>query len=60
MEKIEIAGNSFELEDVSKRFLQKYLDRITDFVRKNNLDEDLYQDILQRLADKLNFVQTNN
>lgn len=60
MTKLEIAWSTFEMEEVSQRFLQKYLDRVTDFVRKNSLDEDLYQDILQRLADKLNFVQTNN
>lgn len=44
---------SFSLAPEVYHFLQDYLQRIQAFVDKNQIDPDLHQDIVQRLADKL-------
>lgn len=43
-------------KDVFK-FLHDYLERISTFVRKNQIDTELYQDILQIFEDKLSLYE---
>ena len=53
MKTINLNEKSFPLENDVFKFLSDYVERINAFVAKNQIDPDLHQDILQRLADKL-------
>ena len=53
MKTLNLNEKSFQLENDVFKFLHDYIERINDFVAKNQIDTDLHQDILQRLADKL-------
>ena len=53
MKTLNLNEKSFQLENDVFNFLHDYIERINDFVAKNQIDTDLHQDILQRLADKL-------
>lgn len=53
MKTLNLNEKSFQLENNVFKFLQDYIERINTFVAKNEIDTDLHQDILQRLADKL-------
>ncbi len=53
MKTLNLNENSFQLENDVFKFLNDYIERINAFVAKNQIDTDLHQDILQRLADKL-------
>jgi hypothetical protein len=50
--KIEINGLKFEVSDTSKIFLKKYLERIKLFIKNNNIDSDVFDDIEERIAEK--------
>lgn len=58
MKSITIQAKRFELEEQMHRFVSAYLQRTANFVAKNQIDEELHQDILQRLADKLSDLQS--
>ena len=53
MKTLNLNEKSFQLENDVFKFLHDYIERINAFVAKNQIDTDLHQDILQRLADKL-------
>jgi hypothetical protein len=53
MKTLNLNEKSFQLENDVFKFLNDYIERINAFVAKNQIDTDLHQDILQRLADKL-------
>ena len=53
MKTLNLNEKSFQLENDVFKFLYDYIERINAFVAKNQIDTDLHQDILQRLADKL-------
>ncbi len=53
MKTLNLNEKSFPLENDVFKFLSDYVERINAFVAKNQIDPDLHQDILQRLADKL-------
>ena len=53
MKILNLNEKSFQLENDVFKFLHDYIERINAFVAKNQIDTDLHQDILQRLADKL-------
>ena len=53
MKTLHINEKSFTLEKDVHKFLSDYLERIENFVQKNGIEADLYQDILQRFSDKL-------
>lgn len=53
MKILHINEKSFTLEKDVHKFLSDYLERIENFVQKNGIEADLYQDILQRFSDKL-------
>jgi len=53
MKTLNLNEKSFQLENDVFKFLNDYIERINAFVAKNQIDPDLHQDILQRLADKL-------
>ncbi len=53
MKTLNLNEKSFQLENDIFKFLHDYIERINAFVAKNQIDTDLHQDILQRLADKL-------
>jgi phage shock protein PspC (stress-responsive transcriptional regulator) len=53
MKKITINSNEFELEDTSYSFLQNYLNRTKKYIENNSLDIWLYEDIEERISEKL-------
>ena len=53
MKTLNLNEKSFQFENDVFKFLNDYIERINAFVAKNQIDTDLHQDILQRLADKL-------
>lgn len=57
MKTIEIAWKNFEMNEIAHKFLENYLERVASFVKKNDIESDLYQDILQGLSDKLSDLQ---
>ncbi len=48
-----INGTEFEIPKESATFLNKYKERIQNYINKHNLDQDLYQDILTGIEEKL-------
>lgn len=52
MKTLNLNEKSFPLENDVFKFLSDYVERINAFVAKNQIDPDLHQDILQRLAYK--------
>lgn len=57
MKTIEIAWKNFELQEIAHNFLENYLERVSSYVKKNDIDSELYQDILQGLSDKLSTIE---
>lgn len=53
MKTLQINGKDFQLSSEVFAFLKAYVARIEAYVSHNQIEEDLHQDILQRLADKL-------
>jgi hypothetical protein len=45
------------MNEIAHKFLENYLERVASFVKKNDIESDLYQDILQGLSDKLSDLQ---
>lgn len=57
MKELVVNDKVFLLQKDVFKFLHDYLDRITTFVRKNQIDTELYQDILQIFEDKLSLYE---
>ncbi|MFW6283345.1 MAG: hypothetical protein ACOC1P_04810 [Minisyncoccales bacterium] len=56
MKEIKIAGKKYNLPKHSADFIKKYLERVKTFVKSHHLDIDLYQDIEQRISEKLDEI----
>lgn len=54
MKRLVILEKEFLLDPDVFQFLNAYLARISDFVRRHQIDVDLHQDILQLVIEKLN------
>lgn len=54
MKTLIVNSKEYRLKNEVSQFLDAYLQRISSFVSKHHIDEDLYQDILQMLDEKLN------
>lgn len=44
-------SQNFELSDTSSIFLDKYLERMKNFIEKNNIEIEVYEDIQERIAE---------
>jgi len=53
MKTLNLNEKKFQLEIDVFKFLSDYVERINSFVKKNQIDSDLHQDIIQRLSDQL-------
>jgi hypothetical protein len=53
MKTLNLNEKKFQLEIDVFKFLSDYVERINSFVKKNQIDPDLHQDIIQRLSDQL-------
>ena len=51
MKTLNVNDKTFQLKSEVFKFLHDYLERINTFVRKNQIDTELYQDILQIFED---------
>lgn len=57
MKELVVNDKVFLLQKDVFKFLHDYLERINTFVRKNQIDTELYQDILQIFEDKLSLYE---
>ena len=57
MKELVVNDKVFLLQKDVFKFLHDYLERISTFVRKNQIDTELYQDILQIFEDKLSLYE---
>ena len=57
MKELVLNDKVFLLQKDVFKFLHDYLERINTFVRKNQIDTELYQDILQIFEDKLSLYE---
>ena len=57
MKTLNVNDKTFQLKSEVCKFLQDYLERISAFVKKNQIDTELYQDILQIFEDKLSLYE---
>ena len=57
MKELVVNDKVFNLKKDVFKFLHDYLERINTFVRKNQIDTELYQDILQIFEDKLSLYE---
>ena len=57
MKELVVNDKVFNLKKDVFKFLHDYLERISTFVRKNQIDIELYQDILQIFEDKLSLYE---
>lgn len=57
MKELVVNEKVFLLQKDVFKFLHDYLERISTFVRKNQIDTELYQDILQIFEDKLSLYE---
>lgn len=57
MKTLNVNDKTFQLKSEVFKFLHDYLERISTFVRKNQIDTELYQDILQIFEDKLSLYE---
>ena len=57
MKELVVNDKVFNLKKDVFKFLHDYLERISTFVRKNQIDTELYQDILQIFEDKLSLYE---
>ena len=53
MQTFEFQGHNFQMEGDAKIFLEKYLKRIKQYTKKNNVDIDIVDDIYQNILEKL-------
>jgi signal recognition particle GTPase len=61
MEKIFVSKNIFELKDsLSKTTLEQYLERFKKYVLENDVDLDIYEDLKDRIEEKLIEIKENN
>lgn len=49
--KILLNSQNFELSDTSFTFLEKYLERMKNFIEKNNIEIEVYEDIEERISE---------
>jgi phage shock protein PspC (stress-responsive transcriptional regulator) len=49
--KILLNSQNFELSDTSFTFLEKYLERMKNFIEKNSIEIEVYEDIEERIAE---------
>ena len=57
MKELVVNDKVFLLQKDVFKFLHNYLERINTFVKKNQIDTELYQDILQIFEDKLSLYE---
>jgi uncharacterized membrane protein YheB (UPF0754 family) len=57
--KIILNSQNFELSDTSSTFLNKYLERMKNFIQKNNIENEVYEDIEERIAEIFSSEKSN-
>mgnify|MGYP001942412943 CR=1 FL=1 len=56
--KIILNSQNFELSDTSFTFLEKYLERMENFIENNNIESEVYEDIEERIAEVFSVEKT--
>jgi hypothetical protein len=51
--KIIITDQEFEMSEISKKFLSKYLERMKNFIKHNKIENEVYDDIEERVSEIL-------
>ncbi len=54
--KYNLNRQTFELSEISIEFLDKYLSRVKNYLKKNNGEMDLYEDIQERISEKFSDI----
>ena len=54
--KYNLNRQTFELSEISIEFLDKYLSRVKKYLKKNNGEMDLYEDIQERISEKFSEI----
>ncbi len=54
MKKIVIGGQKFSLSETSEIFLNKYLSKMKTFMKKNDIEIEVYDDIEERISERFN------
>ena len=49
---MKINGQNYEISETSSVFLKKYLERMKNYIEKNNIEREVYEDIEERISEK--------
>ncbi len=55
-----INETNFQIPKESEIFIKKYMERIKNYINKHNLENDLYQDIVDGIEEKLQEITDKN